>query len=202
MSKLVVGVTGGIGSGKTAATDRFQYHGITVVDADLAARVVVEPGRPALKAIEEHFGANVITSSGDLDRRALREIVFADPEQRLWLERLTHPLIAQEIASQIRNSNSPYTILASPLLLEGNQHKMVNRVLVIDVPEDIQISRTISRDTTTEDGVKAIIAAQMPRALRREKADDIIENNKDIDSLHDAVDRLHQTYLQLAKQNP
>lgn len=198
MSKLVVGVTGGIGSGKTAATDRFQQLGITVVDADLASRVIVEPGQPALKAIEEHFGSEVISTDGELDRRALREIVFADPEQRLWLEKLTHPLIAQEIASQIKNSQSPYTILASPLLLEGGQHKMVNRVLVIDVPEDIQISRTISRDTTTEAGVKAIIAAQMPRAMRLEKADDIIENDKDLDTLYRAVDQLHQSYLKMA----
>jgi len=198
MNKFVVGVTGGIGSGKTAATDRFQSLGITVVDADLASRVVVESGRPALKAIEGHFGSGVIAPDGQLDRRALREIVFADPDERKWLERLTHPLIAQEILSQIQSSTSPYTILVSPLLLEGNQHQMVDRILVIDVPQDIQINRTIRRDTTTEAGVKAIIAAQMQRQQRCDKADDIIVNDKDLASLHEAIDRLHTTYLDMA----
>ncbi len=198
---FVIGVTGGIGSGKTAATDRFQTHGITVVDADLASRVIVEPGRPALEAIAEHFGDGVIAADGSLDRRALREIVFADPEQRKWLERLTHPLIGQEILSQIKASVSPYTILASPLLLEGNQHEMTQRVLVVDVPESLQIERTINRDNTDEAGVKAIIAAQMPRQKRLDRADDVIVNDQDLDHLHQQVDRLHQHYLELV-QNP
>lgn len=198
---FVIGVTGGIGSGKTAATDRFQTHGITVVDADLASRVIVEPGRPALEAIAEHFGDRVIAADGSLDRRALREIVFADPEQRQWLERLTHPLIGQEILSQIKASVSPYTILASPLLLEGNQHEMTQRVLVVDVPESLQIERTINRDNTDEAGVKAIIAAQMPRQKRLDRADDVIVNDQDLDHLHQQVDRLHQHYLELV-QNP
>lgn len=197
---LVIGVTGGIGSGKTAATNRFQELGITVVDADLASRVIVEPGRPALQAIEQHFGSQVIAADGTLDRRALREIVFADPAQRKWLEQLTHPLIGAEILQQIQNSQSPYTILASPLLLEGNQHKMVNRILVIDVPVELQIARTITRDDTTEAGVKAIIAAQMSREDRLAKADDVICNDSDLPHLQEAVDKLHQTYLQLASQ--
>ena len=197
---LVIGVTGGIGSGKTAATDRFQSHGITVVDADLASRVIVEPGRPALLSIAEHFGSHLITADGNLDRRALREIVFADPDQRKWLERLTHPLIAQEIVSQIRASQSPYTILASPLLLESSQHQMVSRVLVIDVPMELQVARTVTRDDTTEEGVKAIIAAQMPREDRLARADDVICNDQDLTHLHNEVDKLHQTYLELAKQ--
>lgn len=198
---FVIGVTGGIGSGKTAVTDRFQTHGITVVDADLASRVIVEPGQPALVAIAEHFGIGVLADDGTLDRRALRQIVFADPEQRKWLERLTHPLIGQEIQNQIKASVSPYTILASPLLLEGNQREMTQRVLVVDVPESVQIERTMQRDNTTEDGVKAIIAAQMPREKRLEKADDVIVNDKDLDHLYQQVDQLHQTYLELA-QNP
>lgn len=198
MSKFVVGVTGGIGSGKTAATNRFQTHGITVVDADLASRVIVEPGRPALKAISEHFGSGVIASDGSLDRRALREIVFADPEQRKWLEQLTHPLIGQEIMDQIRSSESPYTILVSPLLLESSQSRMTNRILVIDVPTELQVSRTVVRDDTDENGVKAIIAAQMARESRLEKADDVIVNDRDLEHLHQAVDSLHQQYLDLA----
>lgn len=198
-NRLVIGVTGGIGSGKTAATDRFQTHGITVVDADLASRVIVEPGRPALAAIAEHFGGHLITADGNLDRRALREIVFADPEQRKWLERLTHPLIAQEILAQLQASQSPYTILASPLLLESSQHQMVSRVLVIDVPEAVQVARTITRDDTTEAGVKAIIAAQMAREERLRRADDVICNDQDLAHLHREVDALHETYLELAQ---
>lgn len=196
---LVVGVTGGIGSGKTAATDRFQALGIKVVDADLASRVVVEPGRPALQAIAEHFGPGVISEDGSLNRRALREIVFAHPDERKWLERLTHPLIAQEILQQIQSSTSPYTILASPLLLESGQSRMAQRVLVIDVPEDVQIARTTSRDNTDVAGVKAIIAAQMKREDRVAKADDVIVNDQSLQALHDAVDRLHQHYLELAR---
>lgn len=196
---LVIGVTGGIGSGKTAATDRFQALGITVVDADLASRVVVEPGRPALSAIEEHFGKGVITQDGTLDRRALRDIVFSQPEERKWLERLTHPLIAQEILQQIQASTSPYTVLASPLLLESGQSKMAQRVLVIDVPEAVQIARTASRDNTDPTSVKAIIAAQMPRRERVAKADDVIINDGSLEDLHRAVDKLHQIYLERAQ---
>ena len=196
---LVVGVTGGIGSGKTAATDRFQALGITVVDADLASRIVVEPGRPALKAIEEHYGTGVISPDGSLDRRALRDIVFSNPDERKWLERLTHPLIAEEILRQIQASTSPYTVLASPLLLESGQSRMAQRVLVIDVPEEMQIARTASRDNTTPDSVKAIIAAQMSRQERLAKADDVIVNDQSLEALHKAVDQLHETYLQLAQ---
>lgn len=197
---LVIGVTGGIGSGKTAATDRFQALGITVVDADLASRVVVEPGRPALQAIAEHFGPGVIAADGTLDRRALREIVFANPEERLWLERLTHPLIGQEILHQIQASQSPYTILASPLLLESGQSRLAQRVLVIDVPEALQIARTTSRDNTSAEGVKAIIAAQMQRQERLTRADDVIVNDQSLAELYAAVDALHQQYLEMAKK--
>ena len=121
---LVIGVTGGIGSGKTAVTDRFQSHGITVVDADLASRVIVEPGRPALTEIEAHFGAGVIAEDKTLDLRALRDIVFNNPDERKWLEQLTHPLIGQEIIAQLQASRSAYTILVSPLLLESAQHQI------------------------------------------------------------------------------
>ena len=197
---LVIGVTGGIGSGKTAATDRFQALGITVVDADLASRVIVEPGRPALNAIAEHFGSHVIAEDGSLNRRALREIVFGNPEERKWLERLTHPLIAQEIVQQIQASRSPYTILASPLLLESGQSTMAQRVLVIDVPEEVQVARTASRDNTDANSVKAIIAAQMKRQDRLAKADDIIVNDQSLEALHAAVDALHKTYLEMAQQ--
>ena len=195
---FVIGVTGGIGSGKTAVTDRFQSLGVTVVDADLASRVIVEPGRPALAEIEAHFGANVIAEDGTLDRRALREIVFSNPEERKWLEQLTHPLIGQEIMSQLQASQSAYTVLVSPLLLESAQHQMAQRILVIDAPVETQVARTVSRDDTSEDGVKAIIKVQMDRETRLKKADDIITNDKSLNDLYNAVDTLHSTYLALA----
>ncbi len=194
----VVGVTGGIGSGKTAATDRFAELGITIVDADLASRVIVEPGRPALAAIAEHFGSHLIQEDGTLNRRALREIVFNDPKQRQWLEQLTHPLIGEEIMRQINNSTSIYTILASPLLLESSQWQLANRILVIDAPESIQIQRTMNRDDTTEAGVRAIMAAQLPREKRLEKADDIICNDGSLADLQAKVDQLHSLYTELA----
>ena len=197
---FVVGVTGGIGSGKTAATDHFQSLGITIVDADLASRVIVEPGREALIRIEEHFGSGVIAADGTLDRRALRDIVFNNPDERKWLEQLTHPLIGQEIVQQIQASRSPYTILASPLLLESGQSRLAQRVLLIDVPESLQIERTTRRDDTTEAGVKAIMKAQMSREERRAKADDIIVNDQDLPHLHNEVEKLHQRYLEIAKE--
>ena len=197
---FVVGVTGGIGSGKTAATDHFQSLGITIVDADLASRVIVEPGREALIRIEEHFGPEVIAADGTLDRRALREIVFNNPDERKWLEQLTHPLIGQEIVRQIQASQSPYTILASPLLLESGQSQLAQRVLLIDVPEALQIERTTKRDDTTEEGVKAIMKAQMSRDDRRTRADDIIVNDQDLAYLQQEVEKLHQRYLEMAQE--
>ena len=118
---LIIGITGGIGSGKSAVTQRYEQHGITVADADLAARVIVEPGKPALQAIAEHFGDDILLDNGALDRAALRSRVFSDEDQRRWLEQLTHPLIGQEILDQLEASRSPYTILSSPLLLETSQ---------------------------------------------------------------------------------
>lgn len=196
---LVIGITGGIGSGKTAATDRFQEHGITVVDADVASRVIVEPGRPALKKIAEHFGSNMLLEDGSLDRRALRDIVFNNPDERKWLEQLTHPLIGQEIVSQIQASTSPYTILVSPLLLESAQHQMAQRILVIDTSVESQVARTVTRDDTTADGVRSIIDVQMDRELRLSKADDVIENDSTLDELHRKVDEQHAIYLTLTR---
>lgn len=197
---LVIGLTGGIGSGKSAVSDLFAKLGITIVDADVAARVVVEPGKPALTKIAEHFGQEIIDASGALDRRALREKVFNDESERKWLEALTHPLIAKEIADQIQASQSPYTILVSPLLFEAKQDRYVKRVLLVDVPVELQIARTVTRDETTEDGVKAIVAAQMDRETRLSKADDVIVNDQDFAHLENEVARFHQQYLELAEQ--
>lgn len=195
---LVIGLTGGIGSGKTAATERFHSHGITIVDADIVARQIVEPGTPALARIREHFGEGVLQPDGQLDRRALREIVFANPDERKWLEALTHPLIGQEILRQLQASQSPYTLLVSPLLFESGQSRMASRVVLIDAPVEAQISRTVTRDNTTEAGARAIVEAQMSREERLQRADDIIVNDRDLAHLYDQVDRLHQQYLALA----
>ncbi len=192
---FVLGVTGGIGSGKSAATDHIESLGITVVDADLAARVIMEPGKPALTAVAEHFGEELILADGSLDRAALRTLVFADPDERLWLEQLTHPLIGEEILRQITAASSEYVVLASPLLLEGAQHELCDKVLVIDVPENLQIERTMARDENSREQVERIMAAQLDRQARLARADFVIENTGTIDSLHDAVEAIHHTLM-------
>ena len=195
---FVVGLTGGIGSGKTAVSDRFAALGIAIVDADVASRVVVEPGRPALADIAEHFGTEVIDAGGALDRAALRTRVFSDPNERRWLEQLLHPRIAEEIRSGIAGATSPYAMLVSPLLLEAGQAAYANRILVVDVPVEVQIARTMARDDNDEAQVRRIIAAQSPREDRLARADDVIENDKGLDALDSAVAELHARYLALA----
>jgi dephospho-CoA kinase len=200
---IVVGLTGGIGSGKTAVSDRFSNLGINVVDADIAARTVVSKGRPALKAIAERFGSQVILNdddplAGELDRPALRNIIFNDPAERKWLEQLTHPLIREEILHGIQSTQSAYCILASPLLIESGQALLCQRILVVDVPESLQLSRTMSRDKNSEAQVKAIIAAQASRTERLGHADDVICNDQSLSELDIQVNKLHQQYLALA----
>ena len=192
---LIVGITGGIGSGKSAVTQRFEQQGITVVDADLAARVIVEPGKPALSAIAEHFGQDMIQADGALDRAALRQRVFADDNERLWLEQLTHPLIGQEILDQLAASRSAYTILSSPLLLETSQKDLVNCVVVVDVPEETQLARTMQRDDNDEAQVKRIMAAQIAREDRVGQADIVIDNSRTLEELDDLVEELHKEFL-------
>lgn len=198
MSRLVIGLTGGIGSGKTMATDHFARLGITVVDADLASRVVVEPGRPALEEIARHFGPDVLQPDGSLNRPALRAIVFADPEARKVLERITHPRIAEEIARQLAASTSPYTILVSPLLFESGQDRFATRTVLVDTTEALQQQRAARRDGVSEEQIKAIMAVQMSRDDRLARADDILLNDGDLNHLHAAVEALHQRYLALA----
>ena len=196
---LVVGVTGGIGSGKSAVTERFEKLGITVVDADLAARVVVEPGKPALNAIAKHFGQAIIDPDGSLDRTALRSKVFSDEEERRWLEQLTHPLIGQEILAQLSASNSPYTILSSPLLLETSQGDLTDCIVVVDVSPETQLQRTMQRDDNDEAQVQRIMAAQMPREERLARADFVIDNSRSLAELDSAVEQLHKDFLIRAK---
>lgn len=195
---MIIGVTGGIGSGKSAATQRFQEHGITVVDADLVSRQVVQPGTRALAAIAAHLGEQVMRDDGSLDRATLREIVFHDPAEKHWLEALLHPLIRDAIVTALQDSKGPYTILSSPLLLESGQDQLVDRVLVIDVPEALQLERTLSRDGGSEDTVRAIMDAQLSRQRRLARATDVIVNDGDLAQLNRAVDQQHEHYQRLA----
>lgn len=192
---LTVGITGGIGSGKSAVTDRLASLGITIVDADVVARVVVEPGQPALQAIAEHFGSEVIQGDGSLDRAALRKIVFEHPDERAWLESVTHPAIREEIQRQLRTADSPYVVLSSPLLLEASQQTFVDVVVVVDVPESIQLERTMSRDGNSAELVEQIMAAQLSRTERLQAADIIIDNGGNLDALNLQVDALHEQLL-------
>jgi dephospho-CoA kinase len=193
----ILGLTGGIGSGKSAAAQSFVDLGVHLVDADSAARWVVEPGRPALAQIAEHFGPGVLQADGTLNRSALRELIFKEPQQRVWLEGLLHPLIREEIRQYLARAESAYAILVSPLLLETSQHQMVQRVLVIDVPESVQIERTVLRDRTNEEQVRAILKAQASRGERLSRADDVIVNDRDPAWLKSEVERLHHFYLTL-----
>src|SRR5690554_59321 len=198
-NKLIIGLTGGIGSGKSAAAARFaDAHGIHVVDADIKSRVVVEPGRPALHRIVDRFGDLVLQDDGTLNRAVLRERVFQDPEQRRWLEQLLHPLIRDEIITDLAAAESPYALLVSPLLVESGQYQMTQRVLVVDVPEALQIARTTARDNVPEQQVRAILQAQAQREDRLRHAHDVITNDKDLAALHQQVDQLHQYYLALS----
>ena len=197
---FILGLTGGIGSGKTAASDYFSSKGITIVDADIVSRLVVEPGQDSFKEIASHFGTGVISDDGSLNRPALRKIVFDQPKERLWLENLLHPLIANEIQTQLNTSESIYTVLVSPILFESAQNLYTQRTLVIDTPEDLQISRTAKRDNTDPDSVKAIMKVQTERQVRIEKADDVILNNGSLNDLHQNIDQLHRKYLQIAQE--
>lgn len=196
---FVVGLTGGIGSGKTAVSDRFQKLGVTVVDADLASRAVVAVGSPALASIRAHFGAEMLNPDGSLDRAALRARVFADPTARRWLETLTHPLIATYLREHLLASQSPYSILVNPILIESGQAASCDRVLVVDVPEPLQLARTMERDGNSEAQVLAIMAAQADRQRRLASADDVIVNDLDLAHLDAEVARLHVRYLELCR---
>lgn len=195
---FVVGVTGGIGSGKTAVTNTFAELGITVVDADIASRVVVEPGQPALAAIADHFGPELLQPDGTLDRAAMRKLVFTNPEAKQWLEQCLHPLIRQEVARQISTAPGPYVVFVSPLLIEADQRGFCDRILVVDAPETLQLQRTVARDDNDVEQVRRIIGSQASRAQRLKVADDIIENDGSLELLRSQVRQLHQRYLAMA----
>lgn len=191
-----MGIAGGIGSGKTAASDRFAALGIVVVDADVEARGVVAAGEPALAAIVEHFGAGCQNPDGTLNRAVLRAAVFRDAAERRWLEGQLHPRVNQRIANGLRQAASPYAVLVNPLM--GSPDPRANRILAIDAPIALQVQRTMARDGDTEQQALAIVASQTPRETRLRFADDVIVNDGTLAALHAAVDALHDRYLALA----
>ena len=194
---LIIGLTGGIGSGKSVASDKFKSLGIDVVDADVASRTVVESGKPALKEIQDHFGSGIITAEGKLDRNKLREIIATDAKERKWLESVLHPKIGEQITKEISESTSVYTLFVAPLLLETNSQEMCSRVVVVDVPKDVQIQRTAKRDKVSSNQVEQMVAAQMDREKRLENADDVLLNSGTIEDLEKQVEELHNKYIQM-----
>ena len=195
----VVGLTGGIGSGKTAASDYLASLGIGVVDADVVARDIVAIGQPALNQIAQHFGSDILQADGSLNRSALRAIVFNQSSERKVLESITHPAIRQRIQQQLASSISPYTLLVSPLLFESGQVQFANRSLVIDASEDLQRQRASQRDGVSSEQIASIMAAQLTRAERLQKADDVVLNHGDLIELYQQLDIVHQRYLQLSQ---
>ncbi|WP_039989846.1 dephospho-CoA kinase [Paraglaciecola arctica] len=201
VSNFVVGISGGIGSGKTTVTDLFAKYGIDVIDADVIAREVVEPGTPALEAIVAKFGESVLDQAGSLDRAKLRTLVFEDTEVKNWLNQLLHPAIREQMLLQTQQAKSAYCLLSVPLLVENKLYQQVDRVVIVDVDEQTQLQRTLLRDKTNEPQIRAIMSAQATRQQRLAVADDVIDNNGKADDLGKQVAQLHQGYLQLAKQN-
>jgi dephospho-CoA kinase len=194
---LKIGLTGGIGSGKSTVAKFFKELGVPVIDADVIAHELVVPSTLAFKKIIAHFGNKILNPQGELDRKQLRELIFHDGKQRKWLENLLHPLVYQEINNRLKKIQAPYCILVIPLLLETKHEKFVDRVLVVDSPEEQQIKRITKRDKTTKQAVKAIIDSQISREQRLANADDIIYNDKSLAYLKKQVQQLHEKYLQL-----
>ena len=195
MSKFVVAVTGGIGSGKTAVSDRFSNLGIDVIDLDAASRVVVEPGTQALNEISNHFGG-VVGSDGHLDRKALRHQVFENPTERRWLEKLLHPLINEWTLRQLQAVQSIYAMVVNPLLRARGGY--VNRILVVDAAVEVQIERTMERDKVARKEAQAIVDSQLDRAGRLALADDVIQNEGSLVRLNSKVRKLHRHYMEMA----
>jgi dephospho-CoA kinase len=204
MKKLVVGLTGGIGSGKSAAADEFAKLGAAVVDTDVIAHELTGPNGPALPEIRKIFGERAIAPGGAMDRKMMRDHVFARPEEKKKLEALLHPLIRQEsirrIAAALQENDRAYVVHVVPLLVESPDYRSrVDRVLVVDAPEEIRVARVQARSGLSPDEVRAIIGTQAPSAERLAAADDVIDNRGDRDALRNQVAALHQKYLQFAR---
>jgi len=195
-----IGLTGGIGSGKTTVSDLFRNLGVDVIDADEISRQLVSKDSPVLEKIRNHFGQDIIDTSGNLDRSSLRKKVFEDNAARTWLENLLHPEIRNEIAQRISLANSPYVIVVIPLLVESGSYDFRDRIAVVGGPEGQQVARVVHRDDSSHEQVERIMATQASRQQRLELADDIIDNSGSVDNLEHVVETLHEKYLQLAKQ--
>lgn len=202
-SKLIIGLTGGIGSGKTAVSDYFATLGIDIIDADVISHAITAKGSPILDKLAEAFGRDIIVD-GELDRSRLRQLVFGDPAKLATLNAITHPAIRTQIKHELDHASTPYTILSAPLLLEsikGDDKGLTafcDRILVVDVPPDVQIERASQRDGQTADGIRAIMAKQIDRPSRLALADDVVDNSKDLDCLYKQINELHDKYLSLA----
>ena len=196
---LVIGLTGGIGSGKSTVAEMFESLGVPIIDMDRIARQIVEPGQPALTQIKQAFGEKIVAASGQLNRQQLSKIIFDSVEKRHQLEAILHPLIRQETARQLAELKSPYCIVVIPLLLESEQRSLVDRVLVVDVPESLQISRTMQRDGISAAQVRKILAAQVRRDSRLNAADDVIDNSAAMEDIRHRVDELDQQYRALSE---
>ncbi len=197
---LRIGLTGGIASGKSTVADLFADLGAAVIDTDVIAREVVEPGQPALDEIRDAFGDTVIGSDGRLDRPAMRKIVFADADARERLEGILHPRIRAEAIRQAEAAGGAYQLLVVPLLVESPLRNQVDRILVVDCSEDTQIERVLARDAETEEQARRILAAQASREARLAIADDVVRNDADLDYTQSQVRALHTMYLQMAQR--
>lgn len=196
---FTVVVTGGIASGKTAVSDHFARLGAAIVDTDVIARQVVEPGQPALNRIIREFGTDFLDDQGGLDRRKMREAIFSDPSRRSLLESILHPLIAEEVLRKIRRLDAPYCILVIPLYAESSAYTWIDRILVVDVSQEVQLQRVMERDRINREQAQAILNAQTSRKDRLALADDVLDNSGTLTELQTKVETLHEKYLNLAK---
>lgn len=194
-----VGLTGGIASGKSAVSDRFAALGVAVIDTDLIAREVVAPGKPVLREVVAAFDEDIVDAEGQLRRRKLREMIFSDPEKQDLLESILHPAIRAETKKRVAEVDTPYCIVVIPLLTESGHFEWLDRVLVVDVPEEVQIERLVARDGVSEEQARASLAAQAGREARLRIADDVIDNSGDVEALDKAVNELHGKYLALGR---
>jgi len=199
---MILGVTGGIGSGKTTAADYLHSkYRLQMIDADVVAREVVEPGEPALEEIAEHFGANILLD-GHLNRAELRKLIFDQPEEKIWLEKLLHPIIRDRTLELLNSSQSPITLLVSPLLFETDQFELCDITLVIDVPHETQVDRVTSRDANSAQQVEKIIATQLDRDSRNKRADFVVSNDGNLNHLYQSLDQVITPLLkQLEPEN-
>jgi dephospho-CoA kinase len=198
--RLRVGLTGGIASGKSTVAQRFLDLSVPVIDADEAARAVVAPGTPGLAAVIERFGPGVVAENGELDRSALRDLIFSDSGSRRHLEAILHPLIRADMQRSADAAAGPYIVMAIPLLVEAGSRDRVDRILVVDVEEEMQLQRLMKRDGGSLEQARAILASQASRSTRLAAADDVLLNAGSVTDLRQAVDRLHERYLRLAAE--